>query len=96
MELEEVKEKIIPVLEEYGVEYAGVFGSVARGEAGPDSDVDILVRLGRPTGMFRYMRLVNGLERSLSKKVDLVTEDSLNKYVKPYVLVDLKTVYEKR
>ena len=96
MTINEVKQKITPVLEEYDVEYAGVFGSVARGEDRPESDVDILVRLGSPTGMFRYMRLVKVLEQSLSKKVDLVTENSLNKFVKPYVLADLKTIYEKR
>jgi predicted nucleotidyltransferase len=93
MELEEVKKKITPVLEEYGVEYAGVFGSVARGQATPESDVDILVKLGRPTGMFKYMRLISSLEQSLSKKVDLVTENSLNKFVKPYAMADLKTIY---
>ncbi len=93
MELEDVKKKITPVLKEFGVEYAGVFGSVARGEANQESDVDILVRLGRPTGMFKYMRLISSLEQSLSKKVDLVTESSLNKFVKPYAMADLKTVY---
>lgn len=96
MTIEEVRQKITPLFEEYGVLYAGVFGSVARGEDTPESDVDILVRLGTPMGMFRYMRFVNGLEQSLRKKVDLVTEKSLNKFVRPYVLPEVKTIYEKR
>ena len=75
--------------------YAAVFGSLARGEDRPQSDVDMLVRLGRPTGMVGYMKLVESLEEILKKKVDLVTEQSLNKRVRPYVLPDLKTIYEK-
>ena len=96
MTIEEVKQKATPELEEYGVEYAAVFGSIARGEDSEDSDIDILVRLGRPTGMIRYMNLINGLEEQLQKKVDLVTEQSLNKFIKPWVLPELKTIYEKR
>lgn len=95
MTLEEIKEKTVPVLKQHDVTYAAVFGSAARGEDRPDSDVDILVRLGRPTGMVEYMRLIEGLENGLQKKVDLVTEQSLNKHVRPYVLADLKTIYEK-
>lgn len=95
MTIEEVKEKTRPVLEEYGVTYAAVFGSLARGEDRPQSDVDILVRLGRPTGMVAYMRLIESLEQCLHKKVDLVTEQGLNKYVRPYILPSLKIIYEK-
>lgn len=95
MTLEEIKEKTAPVLKQHGVTYAAVFGSAARGEDRPDSDVDILVRLGRPTGMVEFMRLIEGLENGLQKKVDLVTEQSLNRHVRPYILADLKTIYEK-
>lgn len=95
MTIEEVKQKAGPILERHGVTYAAVFGSLARGEDRPQSDVDILVRLGRPTGMVDYMKLVESLELTLHKKVDLVTEESLNKHVRPYVVPDLKTIYEK-
>ena len=95
MTIEEVREKTSPVLEKHGVAYAAVFGSLARGEDRPESDVDILVRLGRPTGMVGFVRLIESLEECLHRKVDLVTEESLNKYVRPYVLPSLKTIYEK-
>ncbi len=95
MTVEDVREKASPVLEEHGVTYAAVFGSLARGEDRPESDVDILVRLGRPTGLVGFMRLLESLEGCLHRKVDLVTEQSLNKYVRPYVLPNLKTIYEK-
>ncbi len=95
MTVEEIRQKASPVLEQHGVTYAAVFGSVARGEQRQDSDIDILVRLGRPTGMIGYMQLVEGLEQSLNKKIDLVTEQSLNQHVRPYIMPDLKTIYEK-
>lgn len=95
MTIEEVKQKAYPILKQNDVAYAAVFGSLSRGEDRSESDIDILVRLGRPTGMIGYMRLIESLEKQLNKKVDLVTEQSLNKYVRPYVLPDLKIIYEK-
>jgi predicted nucleotidyltransferase len=92
--IEEVKLRTGPVFREFGVSYAAVFGSVARGEDRPESDVDILVRFGRPTGMVGFMRLIENLETSLERKVDVVTEQSLNPHVQPYVACDLATIYE--
>ena len=94
MTIEEINQRTHPVFRQYGVSYAAVFGSVARGEDRPESDVDILVRFGRPTGMVGYMRLIENLETSLDRKVDLVTEQSLNCHVQPYVARDLATIYE--
>ena len=94
MSLEEIKRKTAPVFKRYGVSYAAVFGSAARGEDTAESDVDILVRPGRPTGIVGYMQLVESLEESLQKKVDLVTEQSLNPHVQPHVSRDLATIYE--
>ena len=56
--------------------------------------MDFLVRLGRPTGMVGYMKLVEGLEASLRRRVDVVTERSLNKHIQPHVARDLTTIYE--
>lgn len=94
MKVAEVQEKITPILREHGIRYAAVFGSVSRGEDSPESDIDVLVRLGTPMGMFAYMRLIRQMEKRLGRKVDLVTENSLNKFIRPYVVVDLKTIYE--
>lgn len=94
MTIEELRQKATPVLRQHGVRYAAVFGSVARGEDRPESDVDLLVRLGRPMGMVGYMRLVENLESSLQRKVDVVTEQSLNEHLRPFVMRDLATIYE--
>ena len=94
MSISEIQKKIRPVLKSYGVTYAGIFGSISRGEDRPDSDVDILVKLGKPMGMFSYMKLIKSIEDLLNRRVDLVTEQSLSKFVKPYILPELKTIYE--
>jgi predicted nucleotidyltransferase len=46
-------------------------------------------------GLVGYMRLIQSLEEILQKKVDLVTEQSLNERVRPHVMPDLKTICEK-
>ena|SRR3989344_623874 len=95
MQISEVKEKISPVLREYGVKKASVFGSVSRGDARPDSDVDLLVELGsRPMGIYRCMQLREDLAKKLGKDVDLVSEGYINKFLEPYIRPELKTIYE--
>ncbi len=94
MSVQEIQKKIAPTLRKYGIRRAAVFGSVSRGTNRPESDVDLLVKLGKPMGMFVYMRLLRELETALGSKVDLVTENSLNKFVEPYVTPELKTIYE--
>jgi predicted nucleotidyltransferase len=95
MSIEELKEKITPILRAYGIKKASVFGSVARGDDRPDSDVDLLVELGHgPMGMIEYIGLIYKLEDILGKKVDLVTEGNIIKYFESYIRTDLKQIYE--
>lgn len=81
MRLEEVQSRLAPHLEElrqrFGVEALYLFGSTARGEAGPGSDVDFLVRFARRPGFLGYMGLKLFLEEVLGTQVDLATEGSL-------------------
>jgi predicted nucleotidyltransferase len=64
-------------LDRLGVSTLAVFGSFSRDEAGPDSDVDVLVRFADPASFDRYMDLKFLLERVLERKVDLVTDAAL-------------------
>lgn len=68
-----------PLLDRYGVARVGVFGSTARGEAGPDSDVDVLVEYA-PAVLpgFGFFRLERDLAALFGRPVDLVTEDGLH------------------
>ena len=70
---------------QFGVKSLAVFGSVARGEAGPDSDVDILVEFEGRATFDRYMGLKFFLEDLLGRRVDLVTRKALKPRMRPYV-----------
>ncbi|MGI0133042.1 MAG: nucleotidyltransferase family protein [Thermoplasmata archaeon] len=74
--------------EEYGGFDLRVFGSVARGEARPDSDVDLLVRFRSPVGLLRRSELRERVETLLGRKVDLATEANLHWLVRPRVVAE--------
>ena len=71
------------------VKSLGLFGSVARDEAGPTSDVDVLVEFNGPATFDGFMDLKALLERVLGRSVDLVTQRALRPMVRPYVERDL-------
>lgn len=96
MSIADIQRKLLPVFQEFQVKRASVFGSVARGDESAESDVDILVVLGKPMGLISYSRLVSEIEARLGRRVDVVTEKGLNKFVRPYALRDAKTIYERR
>lgn len=71
---------------EYNVQRIGVFGSFARGNQTPTSDVDILVELSESIGLFRFIGLEHHLEELLGRDVDLVTPRALKPTIKDAVL----------
>ncbi len=73
-------------LRQRGVRSLALFGSVARDEAGPASDVDLLVELERPMGLLGFFAIQEYLEQILGCKVDLGTPDSLRPAVRDRVL----------
>ncbi len=95
MNIDDIKIKIFPVLEKYGITKADIFGSFSRGEQREDSDVDLVVRLGKSLSLFTFMDLKEDLIKALGRDVDVVTEDSIDKFMKPYIVPELKTIYEK-
>ena len=92
---EEIKYRIRPIFEKYGVKYAGIFGSVARGEERADSDIDMVVSIDREIGIYEFMTLQYELEEALGKLVDLVSKKAINKYVRPYIEKDITSIYER-
>jgi hypothetical protein len=73
-------------LRQLGVKSLAVFGSVARDEARPDSDVDVLVEFGRPVGLFDFVRVQIRLEEILGCRVDLATPDALRPSMRERIL----------
>jgi predicted nucleotidyltransferase len=76
------------LLQAYGIKDIRLFGSVARGEAGAGSDVDLLVEFDPSAhiGMFEFSRLRRELSQLLGCKVDLATPDALHKSMKEDIL----------
>jgi len=68
-----------------GVKSMAIFGSVARGDARADSDVDVLVEFDGPATFDRYMHLKFFLEELLGRSVDLLTRNSIRPELAPYV-----------
>lgn len=75
---------------------AYLFGSMARNEATEASDVDILVELDSTQliGMIEYIKIIEGLEELLGRKVDLVATDGLSPYLKPRIDREKVLIYE--
>lgn len=96
MTIEEIKLGAAPILKKYGVEFAGIFGSFARGENRPDSDLDILVRFSKPRSLFDLVGLELELSERLDRKVDVITEKYLHPYLHSQVSKDLKVLYGQR
>jgi hypothetical protein len=88
------RERVIRILSEHRIELArkfgvkslALFGSISRNEAGPGSDVDLLVEFDRPVGYFGLFALQDHLESVLGCKVDLGTPDSLKPRIRQRVL----------
>ena len=78
-----------PDLEKFGVKSLAVFGSVARGEANPGSDVDILVEFEDRATFDRFMDTKYYLEELLGCRVDLVVPDAIKPRMKPFIMQDL-------
>ncbi len=95
--LNEIKEIIrghkSELAEEFGVSEIGIFGSVVRGEARDDSDVDVLVEFSRPIGLIRFMSLEYHLEKLFGGiKVDLVSKKALKPYIGKVILQEVQYV----
>ena len=73
-------------LKEFGVKSIALFGSAVRGEARPESDIDVLVEFENPVGIFTFLRLQHRLEELLGRRVDLVTPAALKRQLRDQIL----------
>jgi uncharacterized protein len=92
-ELRRILRQHLPLLRErYGVATLGVFGSYARGEASPQSDLDLLVRFHHTPGLIRFVELENSLSDLLGVRVDLVMAEALKPNIGRRVLAEVESL----
>jgi hypothetical protein len=83
----------VPEIRALGVERLALFGSVLRGEARPDSDVDLLVQFSPGAKTYeRFLALSELLEERLGRRVELVTTEALSPFIGPRILADAQDV----
>ena len=85
-ELDDIKKKILPVLKKHNVKKAGIFGSFVKGEQKKNSDVDILVEVGKKWSLFDLINLKSNLEKAVKRKVDLVEYECIRKELRENIL----------
>jgi len=81
---------ILRIAARHGAYNVRIFGSVARGEARPDSDIDFLVNLEENRSLLDLARMLRELQTLLDCKVDVVTEAGLRPRIRPQVLKDAR------
>ena len=84
--LKPYRDQILAISARHGAKNVRVFGSVVRGEPGPDSDVDFLVDLDPDRSLLDLGGLLMDLQGLLHRQVDVVTEKGLHWYIKDKVL----------
>jgi len=84
--LQERREDILRIAAQHGASNVRIFGSVARGETRPDSDVDFLVELEPSRSLLDRIALIQDLEDLLGKKVDVATERGLRQCLRDRIL----------
>ncbi len=92
MSIDAIKSIIGNSLQNFGVKKAALFGSVVRGEAGDDSDIDLLVEFEPGRSLLDMAGLKLELEKLLGKNIDIVTYNSLHPLLRDRILKEQVTI----
>lgn len=91
------KYEIKNILREYlidkGVEKASVFGSIARNDYTPNSDIDLILQLSKDKNLFDLAEIKIDLEEKFSRKVDILTFNSINPKLKEAILKEQEILF---
>jgi predicted nucleotidyltransferase len=79
------RDEIEAIAHRHGARNLRLFGSVARGEERADSDVDLLIDLEEGRGFRNFLDLADELEALLGRRVDIITNRSLSRFLRPYI-----------
>ena len=84
-----LKENKDIVRKKFGIKEIGLFGSFAKGDARPNSDVDILVEFAAPVDIFEFLDVKEYLENLFGRRVDLVTQKALKPLLTEQILKEV-------
>ena len=99
MTIEECRPIILPLLRPYGFRRISIYGSVARGEDDPGSDLDLLVEMDYDSeaghlGLFQWVALEDECTRTLGRKVEIVTREGMSPYILPFAEREAVLIHE--
>ena len=89
---ESLKQTILSVLKKQPIQHAAIFGSFARGEEQPSSDIDLLIEYSEQQTLFGLLRLENELSEATSRKVDIVEYRAIKPTIKERILNQAITI----
>jgi predicted nucleotidyltransferase len=90
MDLQAKRRDILRIAASHGARNVRLFGSAARGEDRPDSDVDLLVEMESGRSLLDLVALGQELEDLLHRKVDVLTDSSVHPAIRPNILADAR------
>lgn len=94
MSQQEMEQIILDYLKKFNLLQIGVFGSFARNQQNPGSDIDLLVKFKITPSLLQLIKIENELSRKLGIKVDLITRGAIkNKRIKANIEQDLKIIF---
>jgi uncharacterized protein len=88
--------KLVELCRQNDVRQISIFGSVARGEADQQSDIDLVVSFSKRISLLKMVALERQFSDALGKKVDLLTEAAISPYLREIIKRDLQVLYEAR
>ncbi len=85
-----------PHISVFGIKRIRIFGSYAKGKQRSNSDIDIILDIGKPIGIYEFIGLKQSLKKNLHKKIDLFEPDTIEPQLKDKILAEAITIYEQR
>ena len=89
-----IKKQVLPLCKKYDLKKLALFGSQVKGNIHKDSDIDLLVEPPSNLGLIRFAGIQLEFKKLFKQNVDLVTYNSLSKYMKDEILQSAYTLYE--
>jgi predicted nucleotidyltransferase len=86
--------KVVEICRKNDASMIGVFGSMAKGEATEQSDIDLLLKFSKRKSLLSLVKLERELSASIGRKVDLLTEASISPYLRDRIKKGLRIIYE--